>query len=62
MPEVDGYTFARTLRKRGRSSATKIVALSAFPAAMEERGTFDANLSKPIDPFVLVDEIARAFA
>jgi CheY-like chemotaxis protein len=62
MPEVDGYAFARTLRKRDRDRGglTKIVALSAFPAAMEERGTFDAYLSKPIDPFQLVDEIARA--
>ena len=62
MPEVDGYALARTLRKRDRErgGATKIVALSAFPAAMEERGTFDAYLSKPIDPFKLVEEIERA--
>jgi PAS domain S-box-containing protein len=62
MPEIDGYAFARALRKgdRQRGSPTKIVALSAFPAAMEERGTFDAYLSKPIDPYHLVDEIARA--
>ena len=64
MPDVDGYTFARTLRQRDieRGRPSKIVALSAFPAAMEERGTFDAYLSKPIDPFNLVDEIARARA
>ncbi|HEX9500207.1 MAG TPA: response regulator, partial [Thermoanaerobaculia bacterium] len=61
MPGVDGYAFARTLRKRDRDSGrlTRIVALSAFPASMEERGTFDAYLSKPIDPYHLVDEIAR---
>jgi signal transduction histidine kinase len=62
MPEVDGYAFARALRERDRDSGnlTKIVALSAFPAAMEEEGTFDFYLSKPIDPYHLVDEIARA--
>lgn len=37
-------------------------ALSAFPAAMEQQGTFDAYLSKPIDPFRLIDEIARISA
>jgi PAS domain S-box-containing protein len=62
MPQVDGYAFARALRKRDRDSGnlTKIVALSAFPAAMEKEGTFDVYLSKPIDPYHLVDEIARA--
>ncbi|MDQ6803288.1 MAG: response regulator [Acidobacteriota bacterium] len=62
MPEVDGYAFARALRERDRERGilTKIVALSAFPAAMEETGTFDVYLSKPIDPYHPVDEIARA--
>jgi CheY-like chemotaxis protein len=64
MPEIDGYAFARMLLQRNRDHGrpTKIIALSAFPAAMEEQGTFDAYLSKPIDPFHLVDEIARAVA
>jgi CheY-like chemotaxis protein len=35
------------------------VALSAFPATGERRTGFDAYLSKPIDPFHLIDEIAR---
>ena len=62
MPEVDGYAFARAVQQRDRGHLMKIVALSAFPAAMEERGIFDVYLSKPIDPFHLVDEIARAVA
>ncbi|MBV8545211.1 MAG: hypothetical protein JO088_10745, partial [Acidobacteria bacterium] len=37
----------------------KIVALSAFPATGDRGSGFDAYLTKPIDPFHLVDEIAR---
>ena len=59
MPEFDGYAFARALRQRELGKQIKIVALSAFPAAIEERGMFDAYLSKPIDPFELIDQIAR---
>jgi PAS domain S-box-containing protein len=59
MPEMDGYAFTRTLRSRPYGADLKIVALSAFPASPEERGAFDAYLTKPIDPFHLVDEIAR---
>ena len=39
-------------------SDIKIVALSAFPATGDRASGFDAYLSKPIDPFHLVDEIA----
>jgi PAS domain S-box-containing protein len=59
MPEMDGYAFTRLLRARPDGNTFKIVALSAFPASTEERAGFDAYLSKPIDPFHLVDEIAR---
>jgi PAS domain S-box-containing protein len=58
MPEMDGYTFTRELRKRDAGRELKIVALSAFPAKNED-ATFDAYLTKPIDPFHLVDDIAR---
>ncbi|HEV7485089.1 MAG TPA: PAS domain S-box protein [Thermoanaerobaculia bacterium] len=59
MPQTDGYTFTRTLRERAYGATLKIVALSAFPATGERASGFDAYLSKPIDPFHLVDEIAR---
>jgi CheY-like chemotaxis protein len=62
MPEMDGYAFTRMLRAHPDGLSLKIVALSAFPAATEERGGFNAYLSKPIDPFHLVDEIARIAA
>src|SRR3954469_7791649 len=57
MPDMDGYAFTRTLRERERD--LKVVALSAFPPSPEKKTGFDAYLSKPIDPFHLVDEIAR---
>jgi CheY-like chemotaxis protein/anti-sigma regulatory factor (Ser/Thr protein kinase) len=59
MPEMDGYAFTRMLRERAYGRDLKIVALSAFPATGDRASGFDAYLSKPIDPFHLVDEIAR---
>ena len=59
MPDVDGYSFTRTLREREQGSDLKVVALSAFPPSPDKKSGFDAYLSKPIDPFHLVDEIAR---
>jgi PAS domain S-box-containing protein len=59
MPVMDGYAFTRALRERDYGPKLKIVALSAFSPDSSERRTFEAYLSKPIDPFQLVDEIAR---
>ncbi len=59
MPVMDGYAFTRALRERENGVKIKIVALSAFSPGPGERRTFEAYLSKPIDPFQLVDEIAR---
>jgi PAS domain S-box-containing protein len=59
MPEMDGYAFTRTLRGRPDGRELKIVALSAFPARAEHGNDFNAFLSKPIDPFHLVEEIAK---
>ena len=59
MPEMDGYTFTRTLRAREYGAQLKVAALSAFPARHDQASGFDLYLSKPIDPFHLVDEVAR---
>jgi PAS domain S-box-containing protein len=59
MPEMDGYMFLRALRGRPYGATLKIAALSAFPVRPDEQTGFDAYLSKPIDPFHLVDEIAK---
>ncbi|HEX8411256.1 MAG TPA: PAS domain S-box protein [Thermoanaerobaculia bacterium] len=58
MPDVDGYTFARIVRER-YGHAIKVIALSAFPARPNEASGFDAYLTKPVDPFHLVDDVAR---
>jgi len=57
MPVMDGYAFTRALRKR--EPKLKVVALSAFSPDANEQRTFEAYLLKPIDPFQLVDEVAR---
>ncbi len=59
MPEMDGYTFTRTLRARAYGPQLKIIALSAFPARPGEKSGFDLYLTKPIDPFHLVDDVVR---
>jgi len=59
MPDMDGYTLTRTLRARPYGDQLKIIALSAFPARSDESSGFDAYLTKPIDPFHLVDDVAR---
>lgn len=59
MPEMDGYAFTRTLRQRPYGPELKVVALSAFPARPTESTGFNAYLTKPIDPFQLIDEVAK---
>jgi PAS domain S-box-containing protein len=58
MPQMDGYALTRSLRGR-YGSELKIVGLSAFPPKSEEAANFSAYLTKPIDPFRLIDEVAR---
>jgi PAS domain S-box-containing protein len=62
MPGIDGYAFTRKLRARGYGKTLKIVALSAFTGGSDDREIFAAYLSKPIDPFRLVEEIAKIVA
>ncbi|HEV7428517.1 MAG TPA: PAS domain S-box protein, partial [Thermoanaerobaculia bacterium] len=62
MPQMDGYALTRALRERPYGRDLKIVALSAFPATGERRNGFDGYLSKPVDPFQLIDDIARLAA
>lgn len=58
MPVIDGYTFARTVREREGGAAIRIIALSAFFSAGADRSMFDAYITKPVDPFQLVEQVA----
>jgi PAS domain S-box-containing protein len=64
MPVMDGYTMVHELRKRNDVAGIKIIALTAFPTgtSMADPSLFDIVLAKPIDPFHLVDEVARVLA
>ncbi|MBY0113069.1 MAG: PAS domain-containing protein [Phycisphaerales bacterium] len=61
MPEMDGYTLARTLRERGNRIA--IVALTAHAMAEDRQRCTDAGCddyaSKPIEKSALLDTCAR---
>jgi PAS domain S-box-containing protein len=61
MPIMDGYALAREIRKRKELEKSKLVALSAFPVSRQANhdAGFDEYLTKPIDPFELVDAVAR---
>ncbi|HEX6100698.1 MAG TPA: PAS domain S-box protein [Thermoanaerobaculia bacterium] len=59
MPEMDGYALTRELRGREYGPSLKIVVLSAFPARADDVNGVNAWLSKPIDPYQLVEEIAK---
>jgi PAS domain S-box-containing protein len=59
MPDMDGYAFTRALRAREYGPTLKVIALSAFPATNDDGAGFDAYLTKPIDPYHLIDDVAR---
>ncbi len=64
MPDMDGYEFAREVRARiPEGQRPLLVALTAFPAltAGTNKRDFESFLSKPIEPAVLVDCVAKTF-
>ena len=64
MPLMDGYALARQIRNTPKLRDLKVVALTAFPSSRTaaKQGGFDEYLTKPIDPFALVDILVRVHA
>ena len=63
MPEEDGYSFLRELRKREGPNGTPVIALTAFGRA-EDRASalasgFNAYLTKPVEPLELIDTLRQ---
>jgi CheY-like chemotaxis protein len=63
MPFMDGYQFARAMRRLPAYTRTPLVAISAYERDLNREGQlhvgFDARLSKPIDAVKFVDLVER---
>jgi PAS domain S-box-containing protein len=63
MPEMDGYTFIRSIRTREVGSKVPAVALTAYArpedARRAMRAGFQEHLSKPIAPSALIDIVRK---
>lgn len=64
MPDMDGYQVASALRRSGRFSGTRIVALTAWGNAQAREWTaatgFDAHIVKPACAELLLTEASRS--
>jgi CheY-like chemotaxis protein len=62
LPDIAGDEVARRLRLMPEMSNSRIVALSGYghDAPRSSRASFDAHLTKPVDPDKLVAELRRA--
>jgi two-component system CheB/CheR fusion protein len=63
LPDVDGYTVARTLRARPHGERPRLVAVSGFSQgtdrALSRAAGFDAHLAKPLPLTDLLELLAR---
>jgi CheY-like chemotaxis protein len=63
MPEMDGYTFIRSIRTREVGSKVPAVALTAYARPEDARRAmsagFQEHLSKPIAPSALIDIVRK---
>ena len=66
MPEVDGWTLARSLRPRYNREQLKIVAVTGYAAASDHvrsrEAGFDAHVAKPIDFEMLARVLEQCFS
>jgi CheY-like chemotaxis protein len=61
MPDLDGYTLARSLRQSGELQNCKIVAISGYPPDHErmEKAGIDLHLLKPVSASALVQSLCQ---
>ncbi|MFJ3670960.1 ATP-binding protein [Streptomyces sp. NPDC090106] len=63
LPDIDGYTVARTVRSRPHGDGLRLIAVSGFSQGMDRtrstRAGFDAHLAKPLPLNDLVELLER---
>jgi CheY-like chemotaxis protein len=63
LPGVDGYALARMARARPETRGIRLVALTGYGQAEDQRRAlaagFDLHVTKPVDPAALRDLLAR---
>jgi CheY-like chemotaxis protein len=62
LPDSDGYVVASVLRQTGDTTRARLIAVTAHGKAQDRRRSlaagFDLHLVKPVDPGVLLREVA----
>jgi CheY-like chemotaxis protein len=64
LPDEDGYELVRRVRADARCAKMRVAALTAFAGDRQSGGAgkeLDAYFVKPVDPFALVDDLAKLF-
>lgn len=63
MPDIDGWTLARTLKNRLPSESVRLVAITGFTGEeariQSRKAGFDAHVAKPIDMALLESILAQ---
>jgi signal transduction histidine kinase len=63
MPEIDGYTFMRSVRSRDSGASVPAIALTAYARAEDTdqaiRAGYQEHLAKPVDASRLIDVVKR---
>jgi CheY-like chemotaxis protein len=61
LPGMDGYELARWIRKQPRLQRVRLIALSGYGQASDQKlaleAGFDLHLAKPVDPEVVLTTI-----
>ncbi len=64
LPDEDGYELVRLVRADARCAKMRVAAVTAFAGDRQSGGAgkeLDAYFVKPVDPFALVDDLAKLF-